>query len=126
MRKRFWVVLITCLFATFSITPVVVLSVQDCKGPSICAEARVYGGAKLRAKARVASPRTIKGRWTYRLVLGGDDPQSDEDIYWQGVRLTWEIEKHTGTGSAYANNHGKTRAGKTYYAHASDSYPKDN
>lgn len=126
MRARFLVVFITCLFATFSITPLVVLSVQDCKGPSICAEARVYGGPKLRARARVASPRTIKGRWTYRLVLGGDDPQSDQRIYQKGVRLDWEIEKHTGTASAYASNHGKTKAGKTYYAHASDWYPKDN
>ena len=121
MCKRFC---LTTFFLVMFFTPTfVVLSKQQCLGPSICAEARVYGGAQLRAKARVASPPTIKGRWTYRLVLGGDAPQSNQDIYRKGVRLKWEIKKHTATGSAYTSNHGRTRAGRTHFAHASDSYP---
>ena len=67
MRKRFWVGLIICLFAAFSILPFVAISKKVCKGPSICAEGRVYGGSKLRAKARASSPRSIKGVWAYNM-----------------------------------------------------------
>lgn len=94
-------------------------SKQMCKGPSICAEARVYGGSKLRAKARVSSPSSVDGRWTYVLKVGNLKAQ-DQDLYWGRLSKNWEISKYTSTASAYASNHGKTSSGKTYYAYASE------
>ena len=127
MRKRFWGSMIICLFVTFSSPTFVAVSKVDCKNQVVCAEARVYGGPKKRAKARVSSPSSYDGRWTYRLQLGSDPAIADQNIYRRGYSRTWEIEKHTGTGSAYASNHAKSRySGTTYYAHASDWYPKED
>lgn len=120
MRKRFWVGLITYLFATFSIFPFVAISEQECK-QGVCAEARVYGGSKKRAKARVSSTASYDGRWTYSINAGSKN-KSNQDTYRRGYSNSWEVSAYTSTASAYASNHGKHRSsGKTYYASASES-----
>lgn len=124
MRKRFWSSMMICLFVAFSSPTFVAVSKVVCKNQVVCAEARVYGGSKKRAKARVVSPRSYDGRWTYRLQLGNDPAVADQQLYRRGFSQKWEIEKHTGTGSAYASNHARSRySGTTYYASVSDSYP---
>lgn len=123
MRKRFWVGLITCLFAAFSVFPFVAISKQQCK-QGVCAEAKVYGSSNLRAKARVTSTVSYDGRWTYSIKAGSKpkNHQSDQKTYRKGVMLKWEVSDHTANASAHASNQGKHRAsGKTYYAHASES-----
>ena len=127
MRKRFWGSMIICLFVTFSSPTFVAVSKVDCKNQVVCAEARVWGGNKLRAKARVSSPRSYDGRWTYRLQLGNDSPIANQNTYFKGYSKTWMIDKLTGTGSAYASNHARSRfSGTTLYAQMSDSHPKDD
>ena len=124
MRKRFWGSMIICLFVTFSSSTFVAVSKVVCKNQVVCAEARVYGGSKKRAKARVSSPGSYDGRWTYRIQVGSEPPQKDQQLYWRGFSRTWEVSGHTGTGSAYASNHARSRySGTTYYASVSDSYP---
>ena len=112
--------MIICLVAAFSIPTFVVLSKQDCQGPSICAEARVFGGSKLRAKARVSSPSSVRGQWGYR-VQAGTKKQSNSDYYSAGYRDSWEVEKYTATASAYAQNRGKAGSGQAYLVTASES-----
>ena len=95
MRNRFLVVFIACLFATFSVFPFVAISRQECK-QGVCAEGRVYGGSKLRAKARVSSTRSYDGRWTYS-IKAGSQKESGEDIYRQGYSEKWEVSDYTAT-----------------------------
>ena len=117
MRKRFWVGLITCLFAAFSVFPFAAISKQECK-QGVCAEARVYGGSKLRAKARVSSTSSYDGRWTYS-IKAGSNKKSDQKVYRGRVSKNWEVSAYTANASAYASNHAKHRSsGKTYYASA--------
>ena len=120
MRKRFWVGLIICLVAAFSIPTFVVLSKQDCQGPSICAEARVFGGSKLRAKARVSSPASARGQWGYRVMAGKHD-ERDSNSYTRGYNKSWEVSDYTANASAYAQNRGKYGNGQAYFVTASES-----
>ena len=120
MCKRFWVGLITCLFAIFSVFPFAAISEQECK-QGVCAEARVYSGSKLRAKARVSSTSSYDGRWTYS-IKAGSKKKSDQKVYRGRVSKNWEVSAYTATASAYASNHGKHRSsGKTYYVSAYES-----
>ena len=120
MRKRFWVSMIICLFATLSLPTFVALSEQQCKGPSVCAEARVFGGTKLRAKARASSPKSVKGTYGYS-VKAGSAKKSDGGSYKKGYNNSWEVEKYTSTASAYAQNRGRGSDGVGYFATASES-----
>ena len=123
MRKRFWVGLMTCLFATFSMFPFVAMSEQKCK-QGVCAEARVYGSSRLTAKARVSSTRAYDGRWTYSIKAGNNirNKKRDQQLYWRGFSMSWDVEDYTATASAYASNHAKRRStGKTIYVSAYDS-----
>ena len=120
LRYDKWFCLTISLLVILFASAFMVQSKQMCKGPSICAEARVYGGSKLTAKARVSSPSSVDGRWTYSLRVG-NLPQSDQNLYWGRISKKWEISKYTSTASAYASNHGGNRSGTTYYAYASES-----
>ena len=118
MRRR--VGLIICLFAIFVFPTFVALGKKVCKGPSICAEARVYGGSKLRAKARVSTPSSVvKGRWEYS-IKAGSKKKSDKGTYHKKVSITLEVEDYTSTASAYALNGGRTSSGKEYWASVSE------
>ncbi len=120
MRKRFWVGLITCLFATFSVLTLVAISAEECK-QGVCAGAWVKGSSEKKVKARVSSTRSYDGRWTYRLVVANRDTR-DQALYWKGYSRTWTDEEYTATASAYASNHARHRStGKTYYSSASES-----
>ena len=120
MRKRFWVVLITCLFATFSLLTLVAISGQECK-EGVCAGAWVRGGSKLRAKARVSSTRVYDGRRTYRVVAGRFD-EGNAKVYRRGFSRTWEVEDYTASAWAYASNYAKRRStGKIIYSSGYDS-----
>ena len=121
MRKRFWVSMIICLLAMFSIPTFVALSKKVCKGPSICAEARVYGGSKLTAKARVSSPSSVKGTWGYRVQAGSQPVKTDSGPYTRGYSRTWKVSDYTSSASAHACNDGLAKNGTTYYASASES-----
>lgn len=119
MRKRFWVGLITCFFATFSVLPFVAISEQNCQ-KSICAEARVFGGSKLRAKARVSSPSSARGTWGYRVQAGRFDERRS-DFYRRGVNRNRQVSDYTSNASAYAQNRGKYGSGPGYFVTASES-----
>ena len=86
MRKRFWVGSIICFFATFSIFTFVARSTnhEDCKGPQICAGARIKGGSKLRAWARASSPDSVDGRWGYKVMAGKHQEGPKEGhLFWR-------------------------------------------
>ena len=119
MRKRFWVGLITCLFATFSVLTLVAISKEECK-KSICAGAWVKGSSKLRAKARVSSPASARGQWGYRVMAGKHD-ERDSNSYTRGYNKSWEVSDYTANASAYAQNRGKYGNGKAYFVTASES-----
>lgn len=120
MRKRFWVSMIIYLFATFSVLPFVAISDEDCQGPSICAGAWVKGGSKLRAKARVSSPSSVRGQWGYRVMAGRYD-ERDSGSYTRRYSQSWEVEDYTATATAYAQNRGKAGSGPAYFVTASES-----
>ena len=119
MRKRFWVSMTICFFATFSLPTFVALSEQQCKGPSICAEARVFGSSRLRAKARVSSPKSVNGSYGYR-VQAGNRQLSGGNSYKKGYSNSWQVEQHTSTASAYAQNRGRGQDRVGYFVTASE------
>ena len=131
MRNRFWVVLITCLFATFSVLPFAAISEEECD-EGVCAGAWITGNTKLKAKTRVFSPTSLKGRWTYRVkVSAGEQTQEKkgQQIYMRGVNLRWDVSAYTDTAFAYAGNVGKSRhsdSGKFYSAYAKETRPDDD
>ena len=105
MRKRFWVSMITCLFAIFSVFTLVAISKEECQ-KSICAGAWVKGGSKLRAKARVSSPSSARGQWGYRVMAGRHD-ERNSNSYTRGYSNSWTVSDYTANASAYAQNRGK-------------------
>ena len=119
MRKRFWVGLITCLFAAFSVLPFVAISKEQCK-KSICAGAWVKGSSKLRAKARVSSPSSARGHWGYRMKAG-NHKESKGDYYHKGVSKSREVSDYTANATAYAQNRGKYGSEPAYFVTASES-----
>ena len=121
MCKRFWVGLITCLFATFFILPFVAISGEECK-QGICAGAWVRGSSsKPISKARVSSTASYDGRWAYRVVAGQFD-EGGAEVYRRGFSRTWSVSDYTSTAWAYASNYAKRRStGKIYYASGYDS-----
>ncbi len=123
MRKRFWIGSIICLFATFSIFIVLARGNdhEDCKGPQICAGARVYGGSKLFAWARASSPNSVDGRWGYKVVAGNKQKGPLRGVYYSGYRRSWEVSDYTANATAYGENTGQARDGKIYFASKSAS-----
>lgn len=119
MHKRFWVSMIICLLATFSVLTLVAISKEECK-KSICAGAWVKGGSKLRAKARVSSPSSARGEWGYRVIAGRHDERLSKS-YRRGVSKSREVSDYTANASAYAQNRGKYGSGKAYFVTASES-----
>lgn len=119
MRKRFWIGLITCLFATFSVVTLVAISKEQCKN-STCAGAWVKGSSKLRAKARISSPSSARGQWGYRVKAGRHDKRNSNS-YTRGYSNSWEVSDYTANATAYAQNRGKYGSGPAYFVTASES-----
>lgn len=123
MRRRFWVGSIICLFATLSIFIFMARGSnhQECKGPQICAGARVYGGSKLFAWARASSPGSVDGRWGYKVVAGNKQKGPKRGTYYGGYSSSWEVSAYTANATAYGENTGRTSNGQTYFASKSNS-----
>lgn len=128
MRKRFCVGMVIVLFATFSILTLATLGQkkkgnehENCEGPSICAGARVYGKSKLFAWARASSPTSVKGRWGYKVKAGKNQEGPKRSTYQKGFSRSWEVDDYTSNASAYAENTGKAKDGKIYFATKSAS-----
>lgn len=123
MRKRFWVGSIICLFATLSIFIFMARGSnhEECKGPQICAGARVYGKSKLFAWARASSPDSVDGRWGYKVMAGRHQAGPRRGTYFRGYSQSWEVSDYTANATAYGENTGKAKDGKIYFASKSAS-----
>ena len=123
MRKRFWIGSIICLFTACSVFTFIALAHEhvECKGPQICAGARVDGGTKLFAWARASSPNSVAGEWGYKVKAGKYQEGPKTDIYRKGCSETWEVSDYTANATAYGQNRGKTKNGKVFFASKSAS-----
>ena len=121
MRRRFWVSLIICLFAAFSILTFVAISEEECK-EGVCAGATVTGGSELKAKTRVSAPRVFRGQWGMA-VVAGDLSDQDRQWYRRGCQEKLEVEYYTDTARASAYNVAENKYGTRYSVSAFDSKP---
>ena len=119
MRKRFWVGLITCLFAAFSVLPFAVISEENRDGP-VVAGAWVKGGSKKRAKGRVSASGSIRGAWGIS-VKAGSNSAGKSDYYRNGVSKNYSVSAYTSSASASSWITGYNNYGNTYSAGASES-----
>ncbi len=118
MRRRFWVGLITCLFATFSISPLMAISKQKCDGP-VCGSTRVSGGSRLRARATVRSPSNCWGGWGIT-VRAGNLGKNPSDYYTKGTRKSAEVEAYTSNAAASVWITGYNKYGNSYDVYVSE------
>ena len=123
MRKRFWLGSIICLFTICTVFTFMAIAHEhvECKGPQICAGAKVSGGSKLRAWARASSPGSVDGRWGYKVMAGKKQKGPKQGTYYGGYSESWEVSDYTANATAYGENTGKAKDGKIYFASKSAS-----
>ena len=119
MRKRFWVSMITCLFAAFSVFPLGVIGKQECDGP-VCGEARVYGGSKLTASGKVRAPSNCWGGWGIN-VRAGNKHKGPSDYYKKGTRKSVSVSDYTSQARASSWITGHNKHGNSYDVSVSES-----
>lgn len=118
MRLRFWIGSIICLFTISSVFTFIALGHEhvECKGPQICAGARVSGGSKLKAWARASSPDSVDGEWGYKVMAGKYQKGPKTGIYRKGYSQSWDVSDYTANATAYGQNRGRAKDGKIHFA----------